>query len=283
MRLLDGQLTLSGTDVAVHLGLNRLNVATTRAKCRPVLAPGPQLDRPDSRTVQQTRLANAVCASAEKAKSALHLDPQHEGVGLAEELDAIAGNARNLPDHSSHSSADSGAPGAQGPGPLAVRVLSHIPNAAGLYHRLILLAGPPRTGKTTALRELAAAQSWPMVNVNLALSERLLELTSRQRALRAPRLLEQLAVEREGEVILLDNTEILFSPELRQDPLRLLQGISRNRTVVASWAGTLDGESLTYAEPAHGEFRRYQSPDAVIVPTVDNQSGTSKTQSKEQA
>ena len=165
---------------------------------------------------------------------------------------------------------------------LAVRVQNQISTAACLYHRLILVVGPPRTGKTATLRELAEAHSWPLVNVNLALSERLLELTSRQRTLKVPQLLDQLAKEQESEVILLDNTEIFYSPELRQDPLRLLQGISRNRTVVVAWAGRQEGDNLTYADPAHPEFRRYHDPDAVIVPTLDVQDD-GQTGSKEQA
>ena len=51
-----------------------------------------------------------------------------------------------------------------------------------------------------------------------------------------------------SELILLDNIELLFAVELAQDPLRLLQSLSRNRTVIASWPGTFDGQSLTYAE-----------------------------------
>ena len=38
--------------------------------------------------------------------------------------------------------------------------------------------------------------------------------------------------------MLLDHLEILFDPALEQDPLRLLQGVSRDRTVVAAWPGT---------------------------------------------
>lgn len=115
-------------------------------------------------------------------------------------------------------------------------------NAAGAYHRLILLVGPPRTGKTSALRDLAEERGWPLVNVNLELSERLLELTSKQRALRVPRILGEIVERHPGEVLLLDNTEVLFSPDLQQDPLRLLAGLSRNRTVVASFRGEADAE-----------------------------------------
>ena len=150
---------------------------------------------------------------------------------------------------------------------LSQRIIEQVQGAATLYHRLILVTGPPRTGKTTALRELQANQSWPLVNVNLTLSERLLELTTRQRALKVAGLLDKLAKEHESDVLILDNTEVLFSLELQQDPLRLLQGLARNRTVIAAWAGEYQGTNLTYADATHPERRRYSKPDAVIVPT----------------
>ena len=165
---------------------------------------------------------------------------------------------------------------------LSQRIAEQVPSVAELFHRLILVVGPPRAGKTLALRDLAEERSWPLVNVNLSLSERLLELTSKQRALKVHRLLDKLIKEHEGDVILLDNTEILFNPELQQDSLRLLQGLSRNRTVIATWAGEQDGESLTYADPAHPEFKRYYKPDAVIVPVLDKQSEVKQTENKEQ-
>lgn len=68
-----------------------------------------------------------------------------------------------------------------------------------------------------------------------------------------------------GEVVLLDNIEMLFQPDLHQDPLRLLQAISRNRTVVATWRGAHVGKSLTYAVPYHPEFRRFEEPQALLV------------------
>ncbi len=152
---------------------------------------------------------------------------------------------------------------------LSRRIAEQVPAAAVLYHRLILVVGPPRTGKTTSLRELADERSWPLLNVNLSLSGRMLELTSRQRALRLPRLLGHAAKEHGSDVLILDNIEVLFSPELKQDPLRLLQGLARNRTVISAWAGVYEGDSLTYADPTHPEFRRYHKPGIVIVPTLD--------------
>lgn len=167
--------------------------------------------------------------------------------------------------------------------PLSQRIAEQVPAAASLYHRLLLVVGPPRTGKTTALREVAADKSWPLVNVNLALSEPLLELTSRQRALRVPQLLEAVVKEHADEVLILDNIEVLFSPELQQDPLRLLQRLARNRTVIAAWAGEYEGGSLTYADPAHPEYKRYHNPEAIIVSTLGVQSVAPRAGKKESA
>jgi hypothetical protein len=151
------------------------------------------------------------------------------------------------------------------PAALAARLLARIPEARGLYYRLVLVVGPARSGKTEALAELAAAQGWPRVNVNLELAERLLDLTKKQRAVRIAGLLDEIVKVTPAEVVLLDNIEMLFAVELELDPLRLLQGLSRNRTIVAAWPGAFDGRALTYAEAAHREFKKYPTPQAVIV------------------
>jgi hypothetical protein len=129
--------------------------------------------------------------------------------------------------------------------------------AETLYHRLVLVVGPTRSGKTRLLQATAAEHGWPLINLNQRVSELLLELTQRQRALRVPRLVGDVLAGTGASVVLVDNLELLFSPDLAQDPLRLLQGLARNRTVVAAWPGAINGKQLTYAEPGHPEYRRY--------------------------
>ena len=89
-----------------------------------------------------------------------------------------------------------------------------------------------------------------------------------------------------SDVLLLDNLEILFDVRLKQDPLRLLQQLSRNKTIVVAWPGgvvdpheaydasarkeerraTHDaGRYLTYAVPDHPEYRRYPIRNLIIV------------------
>jgi len=164
--------------------------------------------------------------------------------------------------------------------PLSQQVAEQIEKARQMYHRLVIVAGPPRSGKTSALRDLHDAHGWPLVNINLALSEKLLELTAKQRALRVARIVDDIVLEQEGDTVLLDNIEMLFHLDLKQDPLRLLQILSRNRTIVATWRGGQLGTSLTYAAPDHPEFRRFEGPQALIVSSggVPGSSGATSAQ-----
>lgn len=148
--------------------------------------------------------------------------------------------------------------------PVHEKIKRSLQAAEGLYHRLVLLVGETGSGKTDVLREVANEFASSVVNVNLTLSRELLELSARQRALRLPGILDQI-VSQSQSLVILDNLEILFDKDLQQDPLRLLQSISRNRSVVASWNGTAHSGKLLYAEHGHPEYRCYDSADALIV------------------
>jgi len=154
----------------------------------------------------------------------------------------------------------------------ADRVLECVSRASVLYNRLVLVVGPPRSGKTSALREAAEDQGWPIVNLNLHLSERLLELTKRRRAIMVARIVDELIEAETGGVVALDNIELLFDPDLAVDPLRLLQSLARTRTLVVAWPGSFDGSTLNYAKPGHPESKRYTRPDAIIV-AIDEHPG----------
>ena len=149
--------------------------------------------------------------------------------------------------------------------PLADQIMSKVKQAAELYHRLMLVVAPSGAGKTAALKAVRDLTDAPLVNVNLELSLRMLELTERQRALRLPGLLREVIGNGANEMILLDNLEVIFDVILKQDPLRLLQGLSRNKTVVAAWNGTIVENSLIYAAPDHPEYRRYPMRDFLVA------------------
>ena len=149
--------------------------------------------------------------------------------------------------------------------PLADKIMRKVKQLDGLYHRLLLVVAPSGAGKTTALLDVRDRTGALLVNVNLELSRLMLDLTQRQRALQLSRLLQEIVEKDAGKMALLDNIELLFDVSLKQDPLRLLQGLSRNKTVVASWNGAIIDGFLTYAEPAHPEFRRYSVHDFLVA------------------
>jgi ABC-type hemin transport system ATPase subunit len=148
---------------------------------------------------------------------------------------------------------------------LSERIVEGMAVVKTSYYRLVVVVGPSRSGKTTAMQQVRDAAGVPLIYVNLELSKRLLDLTERQRSLQLPRLLDQIVTETGRDEVLLDNNEILFDTHLKQDPLRIFQGLSRSRTIVVSWNGRTNAESLFYATPDHPEFRQYPLTDMTVV------------------
>jgi hypothetical protein len=147
-------------------------------------------------------------------------------------------------------------------------ITRRIEQASALYHRLVIVAAPAGSGKTAILREVSDRLSTPLINVNLEVSRQMLDLTERQRILQLPRLLVEIVAASATDVALLDNIEILFDVALKQDPLRLLQGLSRNKTIVAAWSGSVADDHLVYGIPDHAEYRRYPLSEILVV-TLD--------------
>ena len=149
-----------------------------------------------------------------------------------------------------------------------------IEQASTLFNRLVLLAAQGGSGKTTLLKKVCEFRSCPFINVNLGLSQKLLELPRSKRPAKIDRLFGELIEGCDGDLVVLDDLEVLFDPALKVDPLRLLKGHSRNTTLIASWNGTFQNGTLVYAEPDHPEYKSYRDVDVPVV-SVTNQTTTS--------
>ncbi|MBC7323052.1 MAG: BREX-3 system P-loop-containing protein BrxF [Acetomicrobium sp.] len=145
------------------------------------------------------------------------------------------------------------------------QILSKIDEVYQLYYRLILLVGPAGSGKTNIMKQISINKSCPLINVNLSLSRRLLDLSERKRILKLPDFMSEIIDLTNGDLVLLDNIELLFDVRLKHDPLRLLQGISRNVTVVSTWNGSITSGHLIYASPGHPEYHRYPIESFLVV------------------
>ena len=137
--------------------------------------------------------------------------------------------------------------------------------ATANYFRLVLLVGVPASGKSLRMRDFASAHGYPYVSLSGPTAARLLEFSERQRRQRVGQIIGDLVEAAGGAVTLLDDIELLFQPALATDPLRLLQMLSRNRTLVATWPGMFADDLLWYADVGHLEYCSYCAPEAVIV------------------
>lgn len=147
----------------------------------------------------------------------------------------------------------------------AEKVIEKMAQVHSQRHRLVLILGDSGAGKTPCLREVAELIRGRTVhNVGLDLSRQLLELPEVERPLRVRERFEELVTDA-GDPVLLDNLEVLFQRSLRQQPLLLLESVSRARTVVAAWRGSVSDGKLQYAVPGHPEFRRHPVNDLAIV------------------
>lgn len=135
------------------------------------------------------------------------------------------------------------------------------------YYKLVILVGSTGSGKTDIMLHMSTVKGYPYVNLNLELSRNLLDVSVEERPSHIQKCVEGL-LPPTADIILLDNTELLFTPELQIDPLRLFQKISREKTLIVSWNGTYSGETLIYGEPSRPEYRVYtrKEVDAEIYP-----------------
>lgn len=134
-----------------------------------------------------------------------------------------------------------------------------------LQSPLILLVGPPGSGKTQRLRQLAAKLSSESINVGLELASLLAATPNNKRGFSAGELLREITNDHKtGDLLLLDNLELLFEPSLQINPLDLIKRLAHAQPVVAVWPGELRGDRLTYADMSHPEHRDY-SREGVVV------------------
>lgn len=140
-----------------------------------------------------------------------------------------------------------------------------VDEVAALNSKLILLVGRPGCGKTGCLKALAEQRGLSVMKVGAELGRLLAATPQQQRAFQASTLMRDLADKYAGgDLLLLDNLEVLFEPGLQVDPLDLLRRLANARRVVAVWPGELRGDRLVYAEMSHPEHRDY-SRDGVVV------------------
>ena len=116
-----------------------------------------------------------------------------------------------------------------------------------------------------SVKIFSETENLPYINVNMELSEKLILISQSKRKYYVTEFLQEIIMRRTEEIICLDYFELLFHLELAVNPFQLLRDISRNKTLVISWRGNMEGDALVHAEPGHPEYRRQIVKDAIII------------------
>lgn len=130
--------------------------------------------------------------------------------------------------------------------------------------RLVVVTGKPGSGKSHALRELAAKKRWDYVDCRLLVTDDFLELLPTLRAVRAPSMMGDILADYEGDVLLLDRLQSLFVPALHLDPLALLRKLSERFVLVAAWPGFYEDGNLCFQRLGEAQPLRFNAKDLTV-------------------
>ncbi len=122
----------------------------------------------------------------------------------------------------------------------------------------------------------ALAENLALQHVNLSreLARRLLDVPIPARSERVFRELTAV-LEASPAQVAVGHLGLLHLAELQLDPVRAIEQLVRSRVILAEWDGDYDGRALTYSEPGHVEYRRWDNPR---FPVVDLRGGRERIQ-----
>ena len=148
----------------------------------------------------------------------------------------------------------------------AERLVDAVNTVSGDRHKLVILLGDFGSGKTALFRSITSQIDGIYINLNLRLTERLLTLprSSYADGVTVPRLIDELCDELspDGRPLLVDNIELLFSPELgRINPVDTFKRVSRQRPVVLALPARRQG--------MHAEYSTLGRADHMLMPLED--------------
>ena len=133
-----------------------------------------------------------------------------------------------------------------------------ISKAAKREERLIILVGRPGSGKSRILRNFS---HYTYLDLTRTLVKELSTLPGDQRIGKVPAYLQEMIETAEGSVLIVDNIEIMFLPEVNIDPLKTLAKLSRGKTLVVAWVGVYDGATLQWSEPGRPDYKTYTAQE----------------------
>lgn len=144
----------------------------------------------------------------------------------------------------------------------ALLICEKIAEVALRRHKLIIVCS---NSNQTKMAELVRDTDMPKININLVLSKELLEVPVKRRPLVVSSIVQDLVNTYQEEFIYLYNIELLFHPDLKINPLQLLENISRYKGLLVAWNGQYKDGILTYGILGHPEYQAYDEVHAELI------------------
>ena len=99
---------------------------------------------------------------------------------------------------------------------------------------------------------------WEWVNLGLALSERLITIPKESRKQSIVEIVKKQVDDTALENVVIENIDLLFSPEYSLDVIKLFTLIGKTKRLVVIWEGAFKDGVVTYAEPDSQDYHRYE-------------------------
>ena len=120
-------------------------------------------------------------------------------------------------------------------------------------------------GLESKIRQLSHRHGWPILSVNRALAQQLVDIPVRRRAAIASTILEDAIEELGSQVVMCTDVSLLFDPTLHLDPLALFRQLAREKRLVVAWPGSYADGTLAYGVPEHSHYRTWSVTDLHMI------------------
>lgn len=102
---------------------------------------------------------------------------------------------------------------------------------------------------------------WKWINIGLTVSEALYKLPKEQRKKMVADIVRYVVEKVPAKNVVLENVDVLFSPEYSLDVIKTLQIAGKNKKLLVIWDGYCENGVLTYSKPGYPDFHMYKLKD----------------------
>ncbi len=133
--------------------------------------------------------------------------------------------------------------------------------AAQPFYPCCLLIHPDVRHLDRVSKHLTTQYGWTTLSIGTLLSEALREVVPARRPNDVVGLIKDAVHQNVPGPLLCTDIDLMFTPTLRIDPLRILREASRIVPMIVTWPGSYFDHTVTYATTQHAHYRMWPKPE----------------------